>query len=253
MKPTLFELQSTESTHSLCAALGPRLEGELLVLAGVQTAGRGRRGRAWVSTKGNLHASWLTSYPALALPGAPSLAGLALATLLESEYGLACQVKWPNDVLVDEQKLAGILCASAGGRLLVSLGVNLVEPQAEGNPIPAANEVSGSGALRPCWLGQFGLTPSPLDLALGFLARFSELAELALREGRFPVELWNRHWGHLGALACASTPGGPVRGLLRGVDARGALLLERDDGTLSTITCDEVIHLRREQGHAAGH
>jgi BirA family biotin operon repressor/biotin-[acetyl-CoA-carboxylase] ligase len=238
---------------TLCAALGPRLEGELLVLAGVQTAGRGRRGRAWVSTKGNLHASWLTSYPALALPGAPSLAGLALATLLESEYGLACQVKWPNDVLVDEQKLAGILCASAGGRLLVSLGVNLVEPRAEGNPIPAANEVSGSGALRPCWLGQFGLTPSPLDLALGFLARFSELAELALREGRFPVELWNRHWGHLGALACASTPGGPVRGLLRGVDARGALLLELGDGTLSTITCDEVVHLRREQCHAAGH
>jgi biotin-(acetyl-CoA carboxylase) ligase len=311
MRPTILELQQTESTHSLCAALGPRLEGELLVLAQVQTQGRGRRGRQWVSTRGNLHASYLSSLPALALPGAPSLAGLALASLLKERYGVPCQVKWPNDVLVGDRKLAGILCAAVAGRLLVSTGVNLVEPGridqpavqnlaanvvsgsdepalsnlaanvVSGSDEPAgsaycvrgldgptrgldgptrgldepavqdlaANVVSGSdssSALAPCWLGQFGVVVTPLELALDFVARFLELAAQVQRAGAFPVELWNQHWGHRGQRARASTPGGDVVGFLRGVDAAGALLLEADDGTLVTVCCDEVIHLRRE-------
>jgi BirA family biotin operon repressor/biotin-[acetyl-CoA-carboxylase] ligase len=102
-----------------------------VIVADAQTAGRGRHGRAWRSTPGNLHLSVLLR--PRAAPAAwgriPLLAGLAVAEALEAP-GLDPRVKWPNDVWIGGRKVAGVLVesASAGAGIesaVVGVGVNV--------------------------------------------------------------------------------------------------------------------------------
>jgi BirA family biotin operon repressor/biotin-[acetyl-CoA-carboxylase] ligase len=106
--------------------------GPLWVAAGEQTAGRGRRGREWISTPGNLYATLLLFDPAPADTAAQLafVAGLAVYDALlecarELTEGLA--LKWPNDVLYANRKLAGILIESemASGKLAVAIGIGV--------------------------------------------------------------------------------------------------------------------------------
>lgn len=102
-------------------------------LAGEQTSGRGRQGREWVAPPGAaLLASVLLRRSASVAPGIPFAAGLALVDVLAADYGVTAGLKWPNDVLIDRRKLAGILGEVAPGRssaeelaLVLGLGVNL--------------------------------------------------------------------------------------------------------------------------------
>ena len=102
------------------------------VVADVQTAGRGRRGRVWASPKGNLFVS-IVLRPRIAPADAPPLApamGLAVAEAIEDVAPLAAKLKWPNDVLVGGRKVAGVLTESlvAGAKLeavIVGIGVNV--------------------------------------------------------------------------------------------------------------------------------
>lgn len=112
-----------------------------LYLAEYQTAGRGRRGRAWVSPFAkNLYFSlvWRFTQGAAALEGLSLVVGLALAKALATLGISQVQVKWPNDLLVNSQKLAGILLemhgdASGECQVVIGVGVNVAMPdQAEG-------------------------------------------------------------------------------------------------------------------------
>ena len=100
-------------------------------LAAEQTAGRGRQGRAWVAPAGSaLLASVLLRRSPTVAAGIPFAAGLALVDVLAAELGVAAGLKWPNDVLVDGRKLAGILCevepaASSGGLVAIALGIGV--------------------------------------------------------------------------------------------------------------------------------
>jgi BirA family transcriptional regulator, biotin operon repressor / biotin---[acetyl-CoA-carboxylase] ligase len=102
-------------------------------LAAEQTAGRGRQDRAWVAPAGSaMLASVLLRRSASVVPGVPFAAGLALVDVLAAEQGVRASLKWPNDVLVDGRKLAGILCevepATSSGELVaiaLGIGVNL--------------------------------------------------------------------------------------------------------------------------------
>jgi BirA family transcriptional regulator, biotin operon repressor / biotin---[acetyl-CoA-carboxylase] ligase len=99
-------------------------------VADQQTAGRGRPGKSWTSPPGGLWFSclWPTVVPAFRSQGAPLLAGLAVAQVIEREVGLSCQIKWPNDLLVRNDKLAGILCEldtqARLATLIIGIGVN---------------------------------------------------------------------------------------------------------------------------------
>lgn len=98
-----------------------------VVVADEQTAGRGRFGRSWVSPSGGLYATFLVPHAA----GITLLAGVAVARALE-RFGGAVGLKWPNDVLVGGEKLAGILIETDGDVALVGVGVNIDEAPAEG-------------------------------------------------------------------------------------------------------------------------
>ncbi len=221
----LVRLDETASTNDDAR----RLAGEgapqgTLVWALRQSAGRGRRGRRWDSPPGNLYMSLLLR-PEMPLARAGQVGFLAalaisetLATLLPGRR-VAC--KWPNDVLIDGKKAAGLLLESearsdgSADWLVLGLGVN-VASYPEGVEFPATSlAAQGSGA-------------AVADVLSGLAGRFAGWYHRWQAEGFAPVR---QAW-----LAQAAGIGGPVRvrfetrteeGVFAGLDGEGALLLHK--------------------------
>ena len=190
-----------------------------------QSGGRGRHGRAWISPPGNLHASTLVRLQAED-PPAPTLALVAAVTLHEalSPHAPAARIKWPNDLLVDGAKLAGILLERQGEAVIIGFGVNLAH-RPEGLDRPATTV---DGAITP-------------DALLGHLATGFEAWLARWRaEGVAPVRAT---W-----LAAAHPIGTPLttadgEGTFDGLDETGALRLRLADGTLKIIHAGDVFLL----------
>jgi BirA family biotin operon repressor/biotin-[acetyl-CoA-carboxylase] ligase len=196
--------------------------GRMWIVADEQTAGRGRRGRAWISPRGNLHASALMIDPCPA-PIAPQLgfvAGVALTRAARDIGAAEVGLKWPNDLLSNNAKCAGILVESAA---LASPGVAYVV----GVGINCAQAPEGFGYPTRCLTRANGIAVSPGDLFERLAQRFDE----ALHEWRAgeAFERIRAAW-----LDCALGLGGPIaienggvkrQGVFEGIDANGRLLI----------------------------
>jgi BirA family biotin operon repressor/biotin-[acetyl-CoA-carboxylase] ligase len=238
---SLQVLLQTDSTNSRLLAVTDLPAGRADVcLAEHQSAGRGRRGREWLAPFGGgicLSLSWTFPEPPPQL-GALSLAvGVALLRALGSHGATGVRLKWPNDVLVKERKLGGILCelrAEAGGPAYVVIGVGLNAQLTE--------------ATRHA-LGEGGVNAIDLDELMGKkkFSRNSVCAAIidellfALDEfARSGLKTFVNEWRHADALHGAAVRvilGETVhKGLARGIDAGGALLLETPGGLLRFIS-----------------
>jgi len=210
-----------------------------VVVAETQKASRGRFGRTWVSQPGNLYFS-VVFYPTLmALPLLSPLAGVAVVRAIAKTTSLRPRIKWPNDVLIDGKKVAGILVESviSGEEVryaVLGIGVNV--------------------ALDPSELGELSTTATSLnatterevpreDLLRRLLQELDGLY-LALRKGESPIEEWRGLLDTLGCRITASggreSPAGIVEGITEGVDELGNLQLRLDDGRLITLTTGDV-------------
>ncbi len=220
-------LPSTSDTAKALAAAGA--PHGTTVFARQQTAGRGRLGRHWVSPRGNLHVSFVLRYD---LPPARQgvvgfAAALAVADLVDEHLsgGDRARLKWPNDVLVEGAKVAGILLeadASSGTPWLVlGVGVNLRHAPPD-MPYPVAS-LASLGASVPA-------VEAALDQLVAKLGSWLTLWEC---NGFAPVrEAWLRR-GPAPGTALRVTVGSLVReGAFQDLDADGALLLWAPDGTL---------------------
>ena len=226
-------LASTDSTMAEAARVAPDLAGPEWILAREQTAARGRRGRQWVQPKGNFSAS-LVMRPEGA-PGDAALrsfvAALALREALVAATGREdlITLKWPNDVLLNGGKIAGILLESlgtAGGinHLVIGIGVNLLAA-----PAPAELEAH---AVPPVSLkGETGVHVTPeafLDLLAPAFARYE--AQLATY-GFGPIRTaWLAHAARLGEVITARTGHEAIIGTFQTVDDDGQLVLETAKG-----------------------
>ena len=200
-----------------------------LVWALEQTSGRGRRGREWVSPRGNLYAS-LVLRPACPLARAAQLGfvaalaiGDALTALLPGLRGLAC--KWPNDVLVGGRKIAGILLESEIGEdgslafLVAGVGINLVSAPA-GAEFPATSIV-----------GEGHHPPEPAALLEAFAGHFASWSQRWAKEGFDPVrEAWRGLATMLGQPIRVRLEGATLHGRFADIDQQGVLLLDTPDG-----------------------
>ena len=184
-----------------------------LVTAGEQTAGRGRRGRSWSAVPGD---ALLMS---IVLRDVPELLTLRVAIAVARACGDDTQIKWPNDVLLDGRKVAGILCEGTAGQswAIAGIGVNT------GAPPPDHPEAGG--------LGRDGGAIEPLLTAV--LAELE--SALSLDERGVVEQIAARD-----ALAgCRIDWDGGV-GTATGVDPRGRLLVDGDDGTQFALDAGEV-------------
>jgi BirA family transcriptional regulator, biotin operon repressor / biotin---[acetyl-CoA-carboxylase] ligase len=136
-RPYLFE-ERCGSTQDLFQDDMP--EGALAV-CDEQTEGRGRQGRTWASPPGTaILCSLLLRPPADRVASELSLvAGTAVAEAIETAVGLAVQVKWPNDVMLNRRKVAGILAEASGGHVVVGIGVNVNQERSE---LPGESKVA---------------------------------------------------------------------------------------------------------------
>jgi len=227
------ELDSTNSEARRLAEKGE--QGPLWILAARQTGGRGRRGRAWHSGEGNLAATLLLrpKAPAAVIGQLSFAAALAVAEMAQHYApGISIQVKWPNDVLADGRKLAGILLESGedalGRWLAVGIGVNLAGAP-PGTEFPATS------------LAQLGLVAPAAQEALTVLAaRFAHWYDVWMSEGFQTVRAaWLARAGGLGKSIRARLPDAVHEGVFEGVDASGALLLNQQ-GQVRAIAAGEV-------------
>jgi BirA family biotin operon repressor/biotin-[acetyl-CoA-carboxylase] ligase len=252
----LFYFSTIGSTNDLAARLAGSGAGEgTTVAAEAQTAGRGRLGRTWFSPQGaGLYVSVVIrpdavpgqapgntrQAPALPLPAMLTLAaGVALAEAVRETTGLPAEIKWPNDLVYQRRKLAGILAeGSAQGATLeyvvLGFGVNI---RAVAYPPDMAHRATSIEAE----LGR------PIDRGLllaGALSRLSA-CRAALRQGDVAGVL--DRWRRLSPSAAGSPvewhgPGGPRAGRTAGLGPDGALLVERD-GVVERVVAGEIIWL----------
>ena len=199
-----------------------------LVWADQQTAGRGRRGRIWLSPPGNLYLS-LVLRPECAASRAAQLgfvAALGLGDALATLVGPALRYKWPNDLLVDGRKLAGILLeseTSASDRVdfvVVGIGVNIVSAP-ENIEFPATS-LAGRGIAGV----------SPAVLLDGFVRHFAGWVRRWREEGFVPVRAaWLAAASGLGERVSVRLERNTLVGRFRDLDEDGALVLDAAEGS----------------------
>ncbi|MBV9549130.1 MAG: biotin--[acetyl-CoA-carboxylase] ligase [Alphaproteobacteria bacterium] len=222
----LDEIDSTNSEARRRAEAGER--GPLWIMAARQSAGRGRRGAIWQGAEGNLMATLLLSPPGN-FAQLSFAAALAVADMVQ-HFAPAARItlKWPNDVLADNRKLAGILLESGSGWLAIGIGINLAA-HPEGTEFPATS------------LAALGVVPPKLEEALTLLAaRFAHWYDRWMSEGFEALRTaWLARAPQLGAPIRARLPHETRHGLFAGIDAGGALLL-REPAGVRAIAAGEV-------------
>ncbi|MBC7738724.1 MAG: biotin--[acetyl-CoA-carboxylase] ligase [Candidatus Saccharibacteria bacterium] len=235
-------LDSVDSTNAHGLRLAGSLNRPAWFLAGEQTAGRGRRARVWVSPRGNFHATLVLrpSEPAAQVALRSFAAALALRDALVAVTGLpaAFPLKWPNDVLLNGGKVAGILLesvSSAAGvaHLAIGIGVNLLAA-----PDAALIE---PGAVPPVSLwSETGVKLTP-EVFLDHLAPAYARWEARFQtEGFAPLRLeWLAHAARLGQLIRARTGTQIHEGRFDTIDDSGALILMQAEGAIA-ISAAEV-------------
>lgn len=236
---TFDELDSTNAEARRRAEADER--GPVWLTARRQTAGVGRRGRAWDSGEGNLTATLLLTLdkPPVEVAQLAFVAALATWTAITAYVPAgAVRLKWPNDILIGGRKAGGMLIESgpsaAGGTwAAVGIGVNLASyPEAVERPATSLADHLSPDVPR---------VPSP-EQALAVLAEtFDVTFRLWLSQGFEPIrEAWLARAHGLGGSCTAQLERETVTGVAESLDADGALLLRLPGGMLRRITAGDV-------------
>jgi BirA family biotin operon repressor/biotin-[acetyl-CoA-carboxylase] ligase len=241
----LHALESVDSTNDEARRLADAgAPDRTVVIAATQTAGHGRRGRAWISPPGNVFCSILLRpqcQPAV-LAQLTFVAALATAEAIAATGvpPAALTPKWPNDVLLNGAKVAGILLEGAwqqgapAGWVVIGIGINLAR-HPDGLAYPVTSVAAAGGATA-------------LDCCLGSLvAAFETWRERWESQGFEPVRSawWDRARDRLGSIR-VRIDDAELEGRFTGVDHDGALILAPADGRPRRIMAGEVLAVRRD-------
>lgn len=252
------------STNTLALRLAhERPEEGLVVLTDSQTAGKGRQGRRWVDMPGcNVLCSILLR-PVFPPHLLVMIASLAVVEAIEQSCGVEANIKWPNDVLIEDRKVCGILIETshdAQGRLVAVLGIGInVNGQLQGQVEQKGVEV------------ELATIATTLESACGYAVRREEIIAhllvaiekdyLALQQeaieppvatpsegpaARWIRERWQNHLSTLGRTITVHQGDRLIEGVAEAVDDKGELLLRRHSGELVCITWGEVSHFPRQ-------
>jgi BirA family biotin operon repressor/biotin-[acetyl-CoA-carboxylase] ligase len=229
-------LPEIDSTNAEGFRRAGAMDAPTWIVAGVQTAGRGRRARPWVSPRGNFHGTLVLkpAEPAETVALRSFVAALALRDALVTLTGLpqSFGLKWPNDVLCNGGKLAGILLESQGlngpdPALCIGIGVNLIAA-----PDPSQVE---PGAVTPVSLLQeTGLRVTPEAFLDALAPAYATREATFLASGFAPLrEAWLAHAARLGQRVRARTGLETREGVFETIDPAGNLVLRTAEGTLA--------------------
>lgn len=234
----LEKIDSTNEEAGRLAKSGARHG--TVVLAKEQTAGRGRRGRSWYSPPGTSIYMSLLLRPAI-VPGQASMltlvAALAVNGAIEEQCGLTPMIKWPNDLLLKEKKVCGILTEMSLNKdavdyVIVGIGVNVSQsefPEDIRGMATSLEKESGSSVDRE------GLIEAILKHMDGCYARFLAAGDLSGLQQEYNERLINR-----GRPVRVLDAQGELSGEALGIDPAGELLIRQEDGEVKSVCAGEV-------------
>jgi BirA family biotin operon repressor/biotin-[acetyl-CoA-carboxylase] ligase len=231
----------TGSTNADLLARAPALSGPVLLVAEHQTAGRGRAGRSWLSAPGSsltFSLAWKFEAGPQALSGLPLAVGVALAETL-ARLGVQVRLKWPNDLLKDGDKLAGILIETApsahGIWAVIGIGLNLAMPD------ELERSIGRAVAAAP-WLARMDRDTLLASLLDGLAAALREF-----ERGGFPAfaARWNLLHAYQGEAVTIIDRGAVLHeGWAAGVDDAGRLLLDGAEGRIAIAAGDVSLRVK---------
>ncbi len=215
-----FEILDTTMREAAELAAAGAAAGTV-VIAGEQTAGQGRHGRTWHSEAGSgLYLSLVL--PAASPPAVTLALGLAAAEAIARVTDLECDLRWPNDLLLNERKAAGILVQVESGVLIAGIGVNV-------NHTAFPEELTGSAtSLRR----EAGRPFSREELAAELceaVDRYLRMLRAAGKEKIFALFTQRSSYAR-GRAVTVDRPEGALRGVTAGLDGDGFLKVRTPDG-----------------------
>lgn len=257
----LLYLPTVESTNTLTVRLAQDESPEgLVVLTDNQTAGKGRQGRRWVDLPGCNALSSILLRPLFPPHLLVMVASLAVVDAIADTCSLAASIKWPNDVLIGEHKVAGILIETThdrGGQLVAALGIGV---NVNGRIQDLAQQLPGSVPLSSTATTLETVSGQAINREL-FIARLlhhCENAYLTLQQeatttmvvdsslsgpaSRLIRERWRGRLSTLGRTISVHQGGAILHGVAEEVDDNGELLLRCQSGQLVRITWGVVEH-----------
>ena len=219
---------------------GGQISGPFVVVAGTQTAGRGRFGRSWVSCSGNLMMTIVRRVEVDYLPNIsclPLISAVAIGDFLNSVLSNKCKFsyKWPNDILVEDKKISGVLVELVRGKdaaewyVVVGVGVNIYS---------APESIDMTACLKDFITLSVDL--KPMDLAQGLSRVFENNYVKWTKDGfgNFQDAWMKSAYGlgrHVRVLPDLR------EGIFRGIDESGKLLLEHNDNLVTVIDCRSLV------------
>ena len=214
------EIRSTQDEARRLVDTGEAEPGHVIV-ADRQTDGRGRFGRVWLSPQGGLYATYI-------IAGQPSLAWIASVASARAlgRFGVDATLKWPNDLLVNDAKLAGILIEKIGKLALIGIGINLVDaPLETATSVRIVGGTVQRGELVVAICEEICAAEHSDDLQTAYRERLGTLGQ-SVRV--IPEE-----------------EGPEINGTAVDIDAEGRLLVETNRG-VHAISTGECVHLRTQ-------
>lgn len=228
-------LETTESTMKDAAAMAARGEPHgTVVAADCQTAGIGRHGHTWYSeSTGGLYLSIILRLRLApeVLPLLTMALGLATRRAIDDIAGVACDLRWPNDVMLNERKLAGIMVQGGdmpGGALIAGIGVNVNQSE-----FPAELRDIATSLRR-----ETKREVSRHALLERIVAESLRYADLLADRGRQTIlDEFSAHSSYAeGKSVLVTTPGGQISGITAGLDQHGFLLVRTAQGVETIVT-----------------
>lgn len=207
-------------------------EQKAVVTALRQTKGRGRRGRDWISLDGNLFMSQVFHWPLQESGAMPLIVSLAvLNTVLKLSPLARVELKWPNDVLLNNCKLSGILLERGEkNSIIIGTGINI------------KNYPDSSSLLYPSTsLLANGIDCNRKKFLKLYLNEFDKLLQVYASKGMSTiVSMWLKHAKGLGSQIVVRTQHNEFTGIFNGLDSDGILQLETNDGKVMSISAGDV-------------
>lgn len=233
---TLF--QTIESTNSYLLTQPIDVGQARLCVAEAQSAGRGRRGNEWLSAPYRnvmMSLSWGFERWPETITGLGLAVALEVAEYLRESFEINVQIKWPNDLMVDGAKLAGVLIDVGGEstgacNVVIGLGLNVHQP-----------DWSQDGAYQWQDLAGLGVTCDRNDLVAGLASSLtSMLADFAVSGFAPRTQRWNRLSEYAGKRVRVLGMADSLEGVMAGVDEMGALLIEVDGQGVTRVVDSNV-------------
>lgn len=217
-----YDFDIVDSTNNLATNYPPGT----VITAKIQTAGRGRYGRQWISREGNLFLSLVLKDEETQTPFLPFAAAVSVAeTLVNCGYNV--KIKWPNDILFNQGKAAGILLErTEKGTVIIGIGINL-------SSAPQENVLYQTSALETT------LTPKELTVAIcDYITYYTKLLKA---EGFEKIRLkWLEYAYGIGEKIHVRLPNETITGIFEELTPQGAISLKQGNGTVRFITVGDI-------------